>query len=130
MNGEDVGGLARLGVDHSPDAATVAVVAPVFTHDVEVALGEVAHGALHPRLNEELVVLTGHLLHLDGQAREHPRLLYGVQIFHADATVGGVEVGCVEHVIAQMSHHQLTLEVAMKGFGEKQVFSNFIHVAC
>ena len=44
VDGEDIGGLARLGVDHRPDRAAVAVHLPVLTDDAEVTGGEVTHG--------------------------------------------------------------------------------------
>ena len=127
VNGEDIGGLARLGVDHRPDRTTVAVDLSIVADNTEVARGEVAHGTLHPGLDIKLRVLHGHLVHLDGKAREHPRAIDGHEIFHAKPTGRGVEVGSVEHMIAEVAHEEPLREVAMERFSQKFVRANFIH---
>ena len=134
VDGVDVGGLAALGVDHGPDGAPVAIDlwllaggCWLLADNSEITRGEIAHGTLHPRLDVEARVLCRHLLHLDGQSREYPRSLDGHEVFHAEATVGAVEVGGIEHVVAQVSHKQATGEVAMERFGHKLVGSYFIH---
>ena len=127
VDGEDIGRLARLGVDHRPDRAAIAIYFPVITDNAEVTGGEVAHGGFHPRLDIELGVLHGHLVHLDGEAREYPRAVDRQQIFHAEATGRGVKVGGVEHVVAEVTQEEVLREVAVEGLGEKVVGSYFIH---
>jgi hypothetical protein len=39
-----------------------------------------------------------------------------------------MEVGCVQHVISQMTHKKTAGEVAMERLGQEFVFSYFIHV--
>ena len=130
---EYVGGLACLGVNHCPDAAPVAKhlgivrIVAVGSHHAEVALGEIAHGTLHPRLHIEFLVLCRHLVHFDGQARQHPRFPDAVQEIHAEATVAAVEIGGIEHVVAQVSYEQPMAEVAMKRLSHFQISSYFIH---
>ena len=127
VDGEDVGGLARLCVDHRPDGTAVAIHFTILADNAEVTGGEVAHGRFHPRLDIELGVLYRHLVHLDGEAREHPRAVDSQQIFHAEATSRGVKVGGVEHVVAEMAHEEVLREVAVEGIGEKVVRSYLIH---
>ena len=123
----DVGGLPRFGVNHGPDTAAIAIDL-VASNDTEVAVGEEAHGALHPRLHLEAGVLRRHLLHLDGQPREHPCAMNRVQIVHAEAAVGAVEIGSVEHVVAQVAHEEPSAEVAVEGLGHKVITSYFVHL--
>ena len=127
VDGKDIGGLACLGVDHCPDGTAVAIDMTVVAQDPEIAGGEVAHGTLHPRLDVKLCVLHGHLVHLDGKAREHPRAVDGEEIFHAEASGRGVEVGGIKHVIAEVPHEEPLREVAMEGLGHEFVRSYLFH---
>ena len=47
--------------------------------------------------------------------------MYGVEIVHTESTLCGMEVGGIEHVIAQMSHEQVFGEVAMERLSHKTV---------
>ena len=38
-----------------------------------------------------------------------------------------MEVGCIEHVVAQMPHEDLSAEVAMEGLSQKLVSSYLVH---
>jgi hypothetical protein len=49
----------------------------------------------------------------------------GIEITHAIATVFAVEVGGIEHVVAQMPHEQLLVEIAVEGFGQELVLPYF-----
>ena len=86
VDGKDIGGLARLGVNHCPDGATISILVTVGTNNSKVTGSEVAHGALDPRLDIELGVLLWHLSHLDGQSREHPRTVDAHKVLHAETT--------------------------------------------
>jgi hypothetical protein len=46
---------------------------------------------------------------------------------HAEATVGGVEVGGVQQVIAQMAQEQTSREIAVERLSHKFILSYFIH---
>ena len=81
---EDICWLARFGVNHCPDGATIAILVTVGTDNSKVTGGEIAHSTLDPRLDIELDVLLGHLGHLDGQARKHPRTMDTHEILHAE----------------------------------------------
>ena len=129
VNRENIRRLSCLGIDHRPDGAAVAVSVTIVSDDSEVARGEVAHGRLHPRLDTELSVLLGHLCHLDGQTREHPRTVDGHEILHAEAARRRVEIGSIEHVVTQMTHEQPAREIAVERLGHKLVTSYFIHLS-
>ena len=124
----DIGRLPRLGVNHSPDAAAIAVGMAVVADDSKISRGEVLHGRLYPRLDVETGIHAGHLLHLDGQSREHPRAVNRQQVLHAEAAVGGMEVGRIEQMVAQVTHEEPPGDVAVEGLGQERVASYFIHV--
>ena len=127
VDGEDIGRLAALGVDHSPDAAAVAIHLAIAADNTEVTRGEVAHSALNPGLNIEFRILHGHLVHLDGEAREHPRAIDREKIFHAEASGRRVKIGSVEHVIAEVAHKESLREVAVERLSQEFVRTNFFH---
>jgi hypothetical protein len=52
--------------------------------------------------------------------------VYRVQKDHTETSVCRVEVGSVEHVVAQMAHEQSVREVTMERFGYERVFSYFV----
>ena len=122
---EYVDGLSGTGVDHRPDAASVAKDIAVAAEDGEVAAGEELHDVLHPRVDGDALVGLGHLVHLDDEAREHPRLVHGVEIVHAVAALVAVEVGGIEEVVAKMAYEDVVGEITMKGFDEEVVTSDF-----
>lgn len=127
VDGEYIGGLAALGVDHGPDTAAIAVDLAFVADNAEVTRGEVAHGALYPGLYAEFRILHGHLVHLDGEAREHPRAIDRQEIFHAEASGRRVEIGSIEHVVAEVAHKESLREVAVEGLGQEFVGTNFVH---
>ena len=124
---ENVGRLTALGIDHSPDTSAVSIHLAILTNHAEITRGEVSHGALNPSLDIKLGVHLRHLVHLDSQARQHPRAIDGEQIFHTETTIGRVEIGSIEHVIAQMAHEQSLREIAVERFGQKFVTTYLIH---
>ena len=78
VDGQDILWLTGVGVYHRPHAASVAIDLSVLSHYTEVTVGKLLHGALYPCLHIKLCVLQWHLIHLDGKAREHPCLMYGI----------------------------------------------------
>ena len=52
----------------------------------------------------------------------------GHQVFHAEAAVGRVEVGGIEHLIAQIAQAQMSREVAVERLGSELVFSYLFHI--
>ena len=101
----------------------------VISNNGKVTTGKVTHGTLYPRLDIELGILLRHLRHLDSQSGEHPRAIDAHEILHTKATGRRMEVGGIEHVIAQMSREEASAEVAMKRLSQKFVSSYFIHFA-
>ena len=100
--GENIYRLSCLGVYHRPDAASVAAGVAVGIAYGEVAACEEFHHVFHPCIDGNAVVGDGHFLHFHYEAREHPCLVYGVEVVHAVASLVGVEVGGVEQMVAQM----------------------------
>ena len=60
---------------------------------LERGVEEVPRQHFSPGFDGEVFVLRRHLRHLNSQTRQHPRAFDGHQVFHAEATVGGMEVG-------------------------------------
>ena len=128
VNGINISGLTTLRVNHRPDAATIAIGFTVFADDCEVTGGEIAHGTLHPCLYIKLRILQWHLIHLNGETRQHPRTLDSHQVLHAKTTGRGMEISGIQHVVSQMSHEKPSTEVTVERFCHKRIATDFIHV--
>ena len=124
---QQVNGLTCVHADHGPHGAGVADAPSVLVGDGEVTVGEEAVDVLHPRLYGEVLVLAGHLVHLDGQAGEHPRVVVFVEGGHAEASFGGVEAGAVQQVVAQHAQGQPSRKVHVERLGHKFVGSYLVH---
>ena len=98
--------LPRHRINHSPDALAITADPAISTRDGEVTSCEILHSALHPRLNGELVVGFRHDVHLDDKPRQYPCAVHRPEHVHAISAVVAVEVGSIEHVVAQMSHEE------------------------
>ena len=118
---QDVLRLASFGIDHCPHASPIAIHLATIPYDTEIAVGEISHGTLHPCFHIKRGILLRHLVNLDGKTREHPCLVDGIQVVHTESTLRGMEIGGIEHVIAQMPHEQTVGEVAMKRLGSKTI---------
>ena len=49
--------------------------------------------------------------------------MYGIKIIHSKTAVVGMEIGRIEHMVAQMSHKQALGEIAMERFCQELVAS-------
>lgn len=76
---------------------------------------------------QTVLVLSGHLRHLDGESRQHPRAVDGHQVFHPETPVGGMKVSRVQHLVAEMAEEHPSRKVAVEGLGYEFVCSGFIH---
>ena len=130
MDGEYIYRLSGLSIYHRPHTLTIAIYLLLFisswlTTYLEITGCKILHGILHPGLNIELVIRLRHLGHLYGQATKHPSLMSWHEIVHAITTVVAMKIGCIQQMIAQMPHKQVTGKVTMKRFRKELVSSYF-----
>ena len=124
---EQVAGLACLEVYHGPDAPCIAQGRSVGAMNGEVTVREVPHDALHPRPDLAMLVLPGHLVHLDGEPGEHPCVAGLVEGSDAPSTPLRVVAGSVEHVVAEHAKKDATGKVDMKRLDEERVGVDAVH---
>lgn len=127
VEGEQVAGLACLEVYHGPDASCIAQGRPVGAMNGEVTVREVPHDALHPCPDLAMLVLSGHLVHLDGEPGEHPCVAGLVEGSDAPSTPLRVVASSVEHVVAEHAKEDATGKVDMKRLDEEWVGIDAIH---
>ena len=126
VHGHQVDGFARLHTDHGPYGACITNLASVLTDNGKVTVGEEAIDVLHPRLHRKSLVLIGHLVHLDSQSGQYPRIVFLVQCSHAETAFGGMNACTVQQVVAQHAQRQPSCKVYMERFGYEIIGSYLV----
>src|SRR5574344_1494462 len=114
-------GLTGLCTYHRPHTATIPVYLTVFSFYLKVTVSEISHSSLYSYFHKKLGILTGHVGQFQSQTRQHPRFVYRIQIRHTESARIRVKVGCIEHIVTQMTEQEMVGKITMERFCHKGI---------
>ena len=133
MQSQQIGRLTGIETNHRPYGTSIPYFLSIFIDNGKVTVGKEAVYIFHPSLDREILVLIRHLVQLDSQTRQHPRIIILIQGCDTETAFRSMKPCTVQQMVTKHTHCQAPGKVHMKRFRNKPISSYFViltHYSC